>query len=249
MSDLAFLTRNPIAHRGLHNVAQGVIENTRSAFLAAVAGDFAIECDIQLTADGDAVVFHDFTLDRLTEAQGRVSALTVAQLKAVRFKQTADPMLTLAELLALVAGKVPLIVEIKSAFNGELALTRRAIEVVKAYQGPLALMSFDPDCLICLKQEAPQLVRGFVGETHHDDPHYRDHVAPDMIRRLEDFSFYPDAEPHFLSWRIADMPHPATVLYRSGLRLPVICWTVRTDEDRARAALHADQITFEGFVP
>ncbi len=200
-SDLSFLTARPIAHRGLHEAAQGRIENTRSAFQAAVDKGFAIECDIQLTADGEAMVFHDFTLDRLTESTGPVRDKTAAALRAVRFNATSDPMLSLAELLALVAGKVPLIVEIKSAFQGDLALTRRAIAVCNGYKGPLALMSFDPDCIACLKAEAPHLVRGFVGETHHTHPNYHADTRPGLVAELESFSFYARSEPHFLSWR------------------------------------------------
>src|SRR5262245_63717132 len=100
-----WLIARPVAHRGLHDAAAGVIENTPSAFAAAVAANYAIECDIQISADGEAMVFHDQTLDRLTEGNGRVDALPASALKRVAFRSTGDRMLTLAELCDLVADR------------------------------------------------------------------------------------------------------------------------------------------------
>ncbi len=117
----AWLTARPIAHRGLHVRADGVIENTVGAARAAIAKGFAIECDVQLTRDLEAVVFHDFTLDRLTEATGRVADRTAAELAATPMRGTTDRIVPLAEFLGVLDGKVPLVCEIKSAFDGDLA--------------------------------------------------------------------------------------------------------------------------------
>ena len=106
MASLEWLTARPVAHRGLHDAAAGVIENTPSAFAAAVAGNYAIECDIQLSADGEAMVFHDDTLERLTEGSGRARCPGAPALKRVAFRATADRMITLGELCELVAGRV-----------------------------------------------------------------------------------------------------------------------------------------------
>lgn len=247
MADLSWLTARPVAHRGLHDAARGVIENCPQAFAAAIAGNYAIECDVQPTADGDAIVFHDGTLDRLTQATGRVDARSVAELKAIAFKSGSDRMLTLAELFALVDDKVPLVVEIKSEFDGKLALTRRVAEVAAGYRGRLALMSFDPQPIVWLKENAPSLVRGIVAESGYAGPHW-DRLPATMKRELAALGHFEATDPHFLSWRVADLPNAATVLYRKALKRPVICWTVRTDEDRAMAALHADQVTFEGYL-
>ena len=105
---LDWLVARPIAHRGLHSKSKGIIENTPSAFEAAIKGDYAIECDVQLTADGEAIVFHDDDLDRLTEAKGPVKALTTQALQKVKLKATSDRMQTLAELLEQVEGRATL---------------------------------------------------------------------------------------------------------------------------------------------
>jgi glycerophosphoryl diester phosphodiesterase len=141
----AWLTARPIAHRGLHDRARGIIENMPSAIDAAVAGNFAIEVDLQPSADGEAMVHHDYVLGRLTEGTGELLSLTSEQLKQVVFKNTSDRMMTLGDLCARVAGKVPLVLEIKSRFNGDRTLVKRMAEVLASYKGPVAAMSFDPD--------------------------------------------------------------------------------------------------------
>src|SRR3954451_21380819 len=152
---LDWLTARPVAHRGLHDAAAGVIENTASAFAAAIAGDFAIETDLQISGDGEAMVHHDFALGRLTHGSRQLAAMTAAGLKDVPFKATADRIMTLGELCQFVAGRVPLVIELKSRFDGNLKLVRRAAEVVKAYAGPAALMSFDPTPIAALREIAP----------------------------------------------------------------------------------------------
>src|SRR4051794_11187505 len=113
-----WLAARPIAHRGLHDRARGIIENMPAAAAAAVAQNFAIECDIQLSADREAMVHHDDTLDRLTEGSGGLNGRTAAELKAIAFRDTAEKMMTLGDLCALVAGRVPLLIEVKSRFDG-----------------------------------------------------------------------------------------------------------------------------------
>src|SRR5437764_13284476 len=112
-----WLTARPVAHRGLNDAARGIIENMPGAAAAAVAGNFAIECDIQLTADGEAIVHHDDELGRLTEGSGALKQKTAAELKVVRFKNTDEHMMTLADLCNLVGGRVPLVIEVKSHFD------------------------------------------------------------------------------------------------------------------------------------
>ena len=127
---LDWLTARPVAHRGLHDAARGVIENTASAFTAAIEGGYGIECDVQLSRDGEAMVHHDFDLGRLAIGSGPVSALTAAELKVVDFRGSADRMLTLGELCALVGGRVPILIEIKSRFDGDMRLTNRVAGVL-----------------------------------------------------------------------------------------------------------------------
>src|SRR5215467_2115640 len=114
MSNLDWLIARPVAHRGLHDSAAGVIENTPSAFAAAVAGNYAIECDLQISADGEAMVYHDDKLGRLTQGSARLDAMSAAELKRVPFLATADRMITLGELCDLVASRVTLVIEFNS---------------------------------------------------------------------------------------------------------------------------------------
>src|SRR5258705_12592462 len=124
--DLDWLTARPVAHRGLHDAQKGIIENTPSAFAAATAGGYSIECDLQISADGEAMVHHDEALGRLTQGSGWLDAMTSADLKRVAFKATADRMITLGELCALVAGRATLVIELKSRFDGDRRLVARA---------------------------------------------------------------------------------------------------------------------------
>src|SRR5437899_6882587 len=143
MSGPEWLTAQPVAHRGLHDLAAGVVENTASAFAAAIAGGFAIETDLQISSDGEAMVHHDFALGRLTLGSRQLAAMTAAGLKEVPFKATSDRMMTLSGLCKLVAGRVPLLIELKSRFDDDMTLAARAAEVLESYTGPAALMSFD----------------------------------------------------------------------------------------------------------
>lgn len=238
------LIDRPVAHRGLHDAAAGIIENTASAVDAAVAGGYAIEVDVQLSRDGEAMVFHDFTLDRLTCGTGPLAAQSRAQLQDIAFKATADRMMTLQELLDRVAGRTLLLIEIKSAFTGDVRLARRAAEVVAAYAGPAALMSFDPELVAVVAETAPGVRRGIVAEAHYD------HAEWAMLGRMRKWMLghllhWPRSRFQFVAYRVADLGAPAPRLAR-WMGVPVLTWTVRTQKDLA-AATAADQIIFEGF--
>src|SRR6202795_2252805 len=155
-----WLTARPVAHRGLHDAARGIIENMPAAAQAAISGNFAIECDIQLTADGETMGHHDDTLGRLTEGAGALRNMTAEELKAVRFKDTPERMMSLADLCALVKGRIPIVIEVKSHFDGDRKLVTRMAEVLASYSGPAAGMSFDPDQVQTLREAMPELPRG-----------------------------------------------------------------------------------------
>ncbi|MCS0505254.1 glycerophosphodiester phosphodiesterase family protein [Ancylobacter mangrovi] len=248
MNAPAWLTARPVAHRALHDAARGIVENTPAAVDAAIARDYAIEVDIQLAADGEVMVFHDDTLDRLTTATGPVGALSAAALKAVAFRDTSDRMMTLPELLTRVAGRVPLVIEMKSRFDGDDALAVRAADILADYAGPAALMSFDPDLVAAALRLAPHIPRGFTMERRYDDPEW-DFLAPGTKFAWGNLLHIPRTRPDFLAHYVKDLPSPAVALARRSLGLPLLTWTVRTAEDRAVAARHADQIIFEGFLP
>jgi len=244
----AWLTAQPVAHRGLHNRAQGIIENTPSAFVAAITHGFAIETDLQLTADGEAVAFHDDYLGRLTESDADIRALTAPELKQVRFKDTPDRMFTLAELCACAAGRVPLVIEIKSRFDGDRRLVQRAVDILANYPGPAALMSFDPDQVIAIRDLAPHIPRGIVAERSYREEEWQA-LPPEKIRGMLHLRHAFQTRPNFVAYWINDLPAPAPWLARNVFGCALLTWTVRTPEQRARAAREADQIIFEGFVP
>ena len=165
-----WLTATPIAHRGLHDRASGVIENTISAARAAIEKGFAIECDVQLSSDGEVFVFHDDALERLTNASGDFKIFSKTEIGSLSLKDTSDHIPTLSEFLDVIAGRVPLICEIKSRFDGSIAAVQRVAEVIASYEGPIALKSFDPIMVEATAHHAPDRPRGFIGESVYDDP-------------------------------------------------------------------------------
>jgi len=243
-----WLTARPVAHRGLHDRASGIIENMPSAFEAAIAGNFSIELDVQLTADGEAIVHHDDALGRLNEGSQKLVELTAAQLKQVPFKDTADRMITLGDLCDLTAGRVALVVEIKSHFDGDRRLVSRVADVLRAYRGPAVAMSFDPDHVLALKELAPTLVRGIVAQRTYDDD-YWSKATPAHRRAMSALRHGFRTQPHFVAFWVNQLPAPAPWIARNLFGCSLLTWTVRTAEQRERAAKYADQMIFEGFVP
>src|SRR6476620_2242710 len=174
MTETAWLTAHPIAHRGLHDASIGVIENTASAFSAALTGGYGIETDLQISADGEAMVHHDDALGRLTEGSGALAEMSAVQIQAVRYKAGGGRILTLGEMCDLVAGRVTLLLELKSHFDGNLRLVERAAEVLKGYAGPVAVMSCDPDLIEAARHAAPALRRGIVAERTYSHPEWNE---------------------------------------------------------------------------
>jgi glycerophosphoryl diester phosphodiesterase len=243
-----WLTARPVAHRGLHNAARGVIENMPGAAEAAISGNFGIECDIQLTADGEAMVHHDDALGRLTEASGALLEKTAAELKAVKFKGTSERMMSLGDLCALVGGRVPLVIELKSHFDGDRKLVRRMVEVLSAYSGPAAGMSFDPDQVLALRETMPALPRGIIAERSYSESDWPK-ATPAQRRGMEHLRHAFRTRPHFVAYWVNELPAAAPWIARNLFGLPLLTWTVRTPEQRERATRYADQMIFEGFLP
>jgi glycerophosphoryl diester phosphodiesterase len=250
MSDLSWLTARPIAHRGLHDRARGIIENSTAAFAAAVDHGFSMECDVQMTSDGEAVVFHDFDLDRLTGDGGAVVGRTAKALADIALSDSAarDRIGTLADLIDLVAGRAPIVVEIKSRFDGDLRLTRRVVETLSGRTEPVAVKSFDPRIVAALRVMMPERPRGIVAMSQYEYPDYET-VPPAEKRAMAALAHFSEMAPDFISWSVKDLPHAGPQLCRAQLGLPVMTWTVRTPEDVVRARAHADQMVFEGFLP
>jgi glycerophosphoryl diester phosphodiesterase len=248
MPALEWLTARPIAHRGLHDAPSGAIENTAAAFSAAIAGGYGMETDLQISADGEAMVHHDDALGRLTEGSGRLAEMTAAEIKAVRFKASAARILTLGELCDLVAGQAPLLLELKSRFDGDLRVAKRTVEVLSGYSGPVAVMSFDPGLIEAVQQAAPIITRGIVAERHYSETEWGS-LSNAQRRSLAWLLHTPQSRPQFLAYSVKDLPAAPPLMARTFFGLPLLTWTVRTEEDRKLATRWADQIIFEGWRP
>jgi glycerophosphoryl diester phosphodiesterase len=243
-----WLTARPVAHRGLHDRARGIIENMPAAAEAAISGHFSIECDIQLTADGEAMVHHDDALGRLTVGSGELVNMTAAELRAVEFRDTVERMMSLSDLCALVNGRVPLVIEVKSHFDGDRKLVKRMAEVLASYSGRAVGMSFDPDQVMALRETMPELPRGIVAERSYEEADWPE-ATPDQRRGMMHLRHAFRTRPHFVAYWIDELPSAAPWIARNLFGLPLLTWTVRTPEQRDRAAQYADQMIFEGFLP
>lgn len=250
MTDVNDIMVRPIAHRGYHNEDAAIIENSPSAIQAAIDKNFAIEVDVQETSDGDALVFHDYTLDRLTEARGKIIERPTAALTSIPMKHGGDRLWLLQDLFDLVGGRVPLVIEIKSLMrpSAQADFVRNVVDQVAAYQGPAAVKSFDPDMLSIARTRNAAVLRGIVADAMRIDETYRRFTRTDRFI-LRNMLHAPRTRPHFISYGIRDLPSLAPSFFRKVIGLPVMAWTVRTKDQRERAARYADQIIFEGFDP
>lgn len=233
---LAWLTHRPIAHRGLHDLGQDRPENSLAAFEAACAAGYAIECDLHPSADGIPMVFHDDELDRLTDTEGSVRDRTAAELGLMQLVRTGERIPRLDEMLSLVGGRVPLVIELKHVPGRDNGFARAVVDRLKDYDGPAALMSFDAALVVEVKASGAKIPCGFTacGDRHDAREHLK------AIAQLQ---------ADFVSYAIDDLPTPAPIFARRVLGIPLICWTVRTPEQHRKAQIWTDQITFEGFMP
>lgn len=243
-----WLTARPVAHRGLHDISRGIVENMPGAVQAAIACNFAIEVDIQLSSDGEAMVHHDHALGRLTKATGEVASKTAAELRSVKFRDTDERMMSLSDLCAMVAGRVPLVIEVKSHFAGDRKLVTRMAEVLASYDGPAVGMSFDPDQVLALRELLPSRPRGIVAQRTYEDDYWAG-----LTKAQRDSMLYLrhglQTQPHFVAFKVDHLPAPAPWIARNLFGCPLLGWTVRTPEQRMRVGQYADQMIFEGFVP
>lgn len=247
MSRLDWLIR-PIAHRGLHDAARGIIENTPSAVQAAIDAGYGIEVDVQEAGDGKAMVFHDGTLDRLTKGSGTINAHTSAELKRIRYKDTSDAMQTLPEVLEQISGRVPLIVEIKSDWRTHGPFEHHLADVLGSYDGETAVMSFDPFVMKAFAQAAPDLPRGLIAGSFRNLHFWGRLTAWKRFYMRHLLSAF-IAKPHFVAYDIEALPSAAPSVWRKVLGRPLLTWTIRSNEHRRRAACVADAMIFEGFRP
>jgi glycerophosphoryl diester phosphodiesterase len=236
MTDISWLAKRPIAHRGFHDLNKTRWENTLSAFEAAVERDYAIECDVHLSSDGIPIVFHDRELDRLCGREGLLSDLDAAAIAGLRVGGTPDHVPSLAEVLRHVAGRVPLVIELKGSEGKDEGLVAAVAKALEGYQGEAAIMSFEHRFIRDFARQAPGIACGLTahGRTPADlEAHFS------MLAHGIDF----------VSFHVADLPNRFVDTVRSKLAMPVITWTVREEWAVDVTRKHADQMTFEGFEP
>ena len=233
-----WLARWAYAHRGLHE--EGRVENARAAFAAAIAAGVGIECDIQRSADNVPMVFHDWDFKRLIGRPERAEALTAAEWRELSYLEHEDAPMDLSELLEMVGGQVPLLIEIKSRRGYDVETTCLKVrDVLEGYDGHHAVMSFDPRVSRWLRRHSPETVRGLV--MREDE---KGHTQTAVSRRMALWI----AKPDFMAYHIDALPSDWVAGLRAG-GMPVTTWTVKSEEERARARACADAPIFEGELP
>lgn len=236
MNDISWLTRRPIAHRGYHDMNKKVWENTLTAFGRAIDNDYAIECDVHLSLDGEVVVFHDNDLRRLAGEEGFVWQKTAAEFGALRIGGTKDHAPTLKETLALVAGRVPIVIELKGIPGHDAGLVAQVGALLKGYKGKVAIMSFDHWLIRDFSRYMPGVPSGLTAWGHQQQE-----IEAHFSMLAYGISF--------VSYAVEQLPNPFVSFVRDRLSMPVISWTIRDQAAVDHSLAHADQMTFEGFEP
>lgn len=238
----------PFAHRTLHDLAAGRPENSLAGARAALAAGYAMEIDLQLSKDGQPMVFHDYSLDRVTQEHGPVAQRTAQELGQIRLSGTQESIPTLEEFLDLVAGQVPLLVEIKDqdgALGPNTGIMEKAVcDIIKTYKGPLALMSFNPHSIAKCAEYAPDIPRGLVTDTFSTE---KWGIMPRA--RLDELVSIPDYDrvgASFIShnWQNLDAEPVARIRAQGGI---VLSWTIRSQQQEEQAREKSDNVTFENY--
>ena len=245
--DPAFL-KTPIAHRALHDASKGVYENCRSAIIAAIEHGYAIEIDLQLSADGRAMVFHDDTLDRLTVKHGDVSDYTAAELTQIKVGSGQDVIEPLEDILRLVDGRVPLLIELKdqsrqlSQTDGRLE--QATIDALSLYEGAVAVMSFNPHMIATMAKLSPDLPLGLTTGSFMD-PTWG--IDAERIAHLSQITDFDPKRYTFVSHFALELASPCIQMLKDQ-GTAIFTWTIRSPEAEAVARQTVDNITFEGYL-
>lgn len=237
----------PFAHRALHDVTDERPENSRAAIRAAISGGYGMELDLQQSADGKAMVFHDYALDRVTGEKGAVRLRSAAELGRISLTGSDEGIPELPEVLALVAGQAPLLIELKDQDGGMGmdigALEQATADALRAYDGPVALMSFNPNSIARLAELLPHVPRGIVTSAYH--PHEWP-LPTKTCDRLRDIPDYDRVGACFISHEVDDLTRPRVAALKARGAM-ICCWTVKSVEQEREARKIADNITFEGY--
>ncbi|SLN28701.1 Glycerophosphoryl diester phosphodiesterase [Roseovarius litorisediminis] len=245
----AVFRRVPLAHRALHDVDEGRPENSCAAIRAAMDAGYGIEIDLQLSRDGRAMVFHDYSLDRLTGEKGAIQQRDAAELGRILLTGGDEGIPTFAQVLELVAGRVPLLIELKDQ-HGQMGVTDERLEKAVAadlagYSGPVGLMSFNPNSVMSLAGLVPDLPRGIVTEAYPAE-HWR-LLKPEVRRRLRNIPDFDRVGASFISHDKSDLDNPRVAELKAR-GATILCWTIRSREQETEARKVAHNITFEGYL-
>ena len=238
----SWISHTPVAHRGLHDLAQGRPENSRAAFAAAIDAGYAIECDVRLSRDGQVMVFHDADLKRLCGRDGLLKDHDAATLAEFTLLGTRETVPTLLDLLTMTAGRVPLLIEVKNYNDAPVGPLEEAVQsLLDRYQGPFAVQSFNPNTVAWFADHAPHYIRGQIACPIADMGKTLSPLGKAWLWwRLRQGHGAPD----FVAYDVNHLPSPLTQRARAANR-PVLTWTVKTQDALARARQHADNIIFE----
>ncbi len=236
--------RIPLTHRGYHDAAMGRVENSPLAIKAAVDAGYGVELDLQPSADGQAMVFHDATLDRITGQPGSMRQMTAQKLSEIPLLGSSDTIPTLPDILEIVGGKTPLLIELKSQGSQDDGVLETATaRALQTYSGPVAVMSFDPRMVARLAQLLPGVPRGLTtgsyGPSWSEPPEIRD--------TLRDIPDYDAVDACFISHEAADLDRPRVATLKSQ-GAAILTWTIRSQAEESQARKIADNITFEGYA-
>lgn len=233
----------PVAHRGLWT-PDGAPENSLAAFQAACAHGYGIELDVQLTADGEAVVFHDDRLERMTGQEGRLRDHTAAELGAMALKGTDETIPTLADTLTMIGHRAMVFIELKTPFGEVGPLEKRVTDVLVDHNGPTAVIGFNPYSHAWFADHHPQILRGLDSYSWNDEGARK--LAPEVRKSLAALEQVELARPDFLALGLDMLPSPRADLYRAK-GMPIIAWTVRSPDQWDGVSDHCDNLIFEGF--
>ena len=237
----------PLAHRAFHDVRRGRPENSRAAIQAAIEAGYGIEIDVQLSADGAAMVFHDYHLGRLTEVDGEVRQTDADALRAIPLRGGREGIPDLPDVLALVAGRVPLLIEVKDqdgAMGRNVGVLERAVaHALGDYAGDFAVMSFNPHSVAAMQELCPDIARGLTTAAFcaEDWP-----LSEAVCAHLREIPDYERVGASFISHEVSDLARPrVAALKRAGAM--VACWTVTSAAQEVQARKVADTVTFESY--
>ena len=232
------------AHRGLHNAE--LPENSMSAFRAALEHGYGIELDIHLMKDGNLAVIHDSSLKRTAGADVKIEDLTIGELEQYRLEGTEERIPLFREVLELYDGKAPLIIELKAEGNNHAALCQAVCDLLDGYNGPYCIESFDPRCVIWLRNNRPDLIRGQLSEDYSKSNSKLPGVLQFLLSfQIENFL----AEPDFVAYRCSDRNHISNFLVRKLWGVQGVTWTIRTQEEYDAAVAEGWIPIFENFEP